>query len=467
MKERIHIAKINGIILQKQPTRFNLQTKKSEFFLDSPHFLEIIFTLYELYFKLTNSKLELSAINEKDNDLIRNYIKDKEKEKQKNNVFEKNIADITSTIDKYNINMEYSDNNPFSKTLIGGSAILTGGAITSAASLGPLGYSAYLFSQAGTWSQITTFISLAWNGSSVVTTGDIALSCVGITGVGLTSLGLVVTLPSLLLYGGYKTYKIIKDQNFYKFYEDFDKKEIEKKVFFYTFNKIQKYYKKFFFVNEEEKIKKIDLCHAYLNKISEILFKADKENIEKIIKDNNLKDCSYKKIYLEPIIVFKNIEKLNKKLYEEIIGSDQDPEKIFNNGIPLFRELIYCFGPENIDGEKVDKFIDEIIKIMKDILKEKLTIAIKAFNPQTFNNSFESYLINMNEEKKKIDKESKTFINDCKSHIIEPIANKHKNHGVMTLFSEFYEIILNKAFELKKENYNKRKQIIENEFKLK
>ena len=66
-------------------------------------------------------------------------------------------------------------------------------------------------------------------------------------------------------------------------------------------------------------------------------------------------------------------------LYEEIIGSDQDTEQIFNNGIPFFRELIYCFGPENIDDEKVDKYIDKIIKIMKDIFHAKLPIAIKAF----------------------------------------------------------------------------------------
>ena len=283
----------------------------------------------------------------------------------------------------------------------------------------------------------------------------------------MASAGIVVLLPSILLYGGYKVYKNVKDKNFYKFYEDFDKKEIEKKVYFYTFNKIQKYYKKFFFVNEEEKKSKIDLCHSYLNNIFEILFKADKANIEKIIKDNNLKDCSYKRIYLEPIIVLKNIEKLKQGLYEEIMGSSQDPEQIFNNGIPLFRELIYCFGPENIDDEKADKCIDEIIKVMKDILMKKLPIAIKAFNPQTFNYSFESYLINMNEEKKKVDKESKTFINDCKSHIIEPIADNYKIHGVMTLYSEFLEIILNKAYELKKDNYNKRKQIIENAFKLK
>ena len=261
--------------------------------------------------------------------------------------------------------------------------------------------------------------------------------------------------------------KNVKDKNFYKFYEDFDKKEIEKNVYFYTFNKIQKYYKKFFFVNDQEKKSKIDLCHAYLNKISKILFKADKANLEKIIKDNNLKDCSYKKIYLEPIIVLKNIEKLKQGLFEEITGSEEDPEKIFNNGIPLFRELIYCFGPENIDDEEIDKCIDGIIKIMKDIFKEKLSIAIKAFNPQTFNNSFESYLINMNEEKEKIDKESKTFIKDCKSHIIEPIADKYKIHAVMTLYSVFFEIILNKAYELKKDNYNKRKEIIENAIKIK
>jgi hypothetical protein len=459
---------IDGIILQKEPTRFKLQTKKkSEFILDSPYYLELIFTLYELYFKLTNSKLKLSAINEKDKDLIRNYIKDKEKEKQKNNIFEKNIADITSTIDKYDINMEYSDNNPFRKSLIGGSAMLTGGAITSAAGLGPLGYSAYLFSQASLYSKASTLISLAWSGSSAVTTGNIALSCIGVAGIGITSVGIVVALPSLLLYGGYKTYKFVKDKYFYKFYEDFDKKEIEKKVFFYTFNKIQKYYKKFFFVNVQEKKSKIDLCHAYLKKISEILFNADKANLEKIIKDNNLKDCSYKKIYLEPIIVLKNMEKLMQGLYEEIIGSDQDTEQIFNNGIPFFRELIYCFGPENIDDEKVDKYIDKIIKIMKDIFHAKLPIAIKAFKPQTFNNSFDGYLINMNEEKKKKGEESKTFIEDCKSHIIEPIADKYKNHGVMSLYSEFFEIILNKAYELKKDDYNKRKQIIENAFKIK
>ena len=142
---------------------------------------------------------------------------------------------------------------------------------------------------------MSTLISFAWNGSRAVTTGDIALSCIGVTGVGITSFGIVVAVPSLLLYGGYKAYKFFKDKYFYRFYEDFDKKEIEKKVFFYTLNKIQKYYKNFFFVNAQEKKSKIDLCHAYLKKISEILFNADKANLEKIIKDNNLKDCSYKK----------------------------------------------------------------------------------------------------------------------------------------------------------------------------
>ena len=337
---------------------------------------EILSTMAEAYYKLINSKLKFSIVEEeslkayvalkkqkaenmeftlmkKDINYIEDIIpkqnseenneietpgKNEDKEKLENiGNEEDNLGKKMSEIsekDKFNYG---KDINPFKRVLIGG-GIATG-----------TGVSATVFGL----------------DSLMMGLGMTALS-----GAAMTGLGLVIAVPSLIGFGAYKIYKNFKNKDKKKFFDSFhlEKMKVEKEFQNYVISKMDNYFNKIIIIDNNREINKCvyNIIDIYLSSDSKIIeSKLDLENKNQLLN----------KIKKDGEIVAMNISKIRQELMKIILEStDQKLVNIFEQGIPLFKEFIKNFGPRKFDEIKekvVEKNISIIIDIMKEILKKK------------------------------------------------------------------------------------------------
>ena len=430
---------------------------------------EILSTMAEAYYKLINSKLKFSIVEEeslkayvtlkkqktenmeftlmkKDINYIEDIIprqnpeedieidtpgKNEDKEKLENiGNEEDNLGKKMSEIsekDKFDLNLD-RDKNPFTAVLIGG-GIATGTGIGTA---------------------IIGFDSLI-----------VGIGMTFFSGVAMTGLGIVVAVPGLIGFGAYKIYKTVKEKDKKKFFESFhlEKMKIEKEFQKYVICKMDNYFNKRIIIDNNEEIEK------YINNIIEIYLSIDTQIIES--KLDLEKKHLLNKIKKDGKITAMNISKIRQELMKTTLGHpDKKAVNIFEKGIPLFREFIKNFGPRKIDGinEKVIEInISKIIDIMKEIFEKKMKIAFNKFDTKSFLNSFDLKLEELYEEKKKLDDiPKKDFINHCKDFIIEPIANNFQNYGVLSLFFKFTLMIQKICAKKKADNFNLMKEKIIN-----
>ena len=127
---------------------------------------------------------------------------------------------------------------------------------------------------------------------------------------------------------------------------------------------------------------------------------------------------------------------------------------IFDEGIPYFKEFIKIFGPLKID-EKKEKTIDEsmtkLIQEMKWILEKKMQTGFNNFDSNLFVKSFRAYLFQKYEEKKNydLDMDQSIFISNCNDFLIQPIADRSINYGVLSLLCKFTKIVQDIAIKKK------------------
>ena len=468
MRQRIELNNILGITVSKTSNEFVIHEKILE---DDKHFLslrkiEFLSTLAECYYKFNNTKLKFSIVEEeslksyvttekqKRNENIEftlmkndiNYIEDlfnkekspetigKDEENQqlvnkKEN--EDNLGNKMSEMgekDKYDFNLE-SDANPFTGVLVGG-AVATGAGVGAAA---------------GSIAACLAFDSVFL----ASTAGEIfAAGFTFIGGAAISGIGLIIAVPSLIGFGIYQIYKVVKNQKRKEFFESFhlDKMKIEKEVQKYAICKIDIYF------NKRIIIENLTEIENYINDIIDIYIETDNKIIEnKLIqygKENNL---LLEKIQIDGIIISNNISKIRQELMKTILGVQSKKKNIiFQKSIPLFKEFIKTFGPQIIDKKnekKIDKNIDKIIDIMKEILEKKMAIAFDRFSSKVFINSFDLELEKKYEDKKLVDNISK------EDFIIEPIADNSINYGVLALFFKFSLIVQRICAKKKEENY--------------
>ena len=220
MKKKILIENIIGITTSKKSNEFVIHEK----FEDSDsNFLslrknELLSTIAFSYYKLTNKKLKFSIVEDES---LKEYVTS-ESQKKKNNIeftlmknevnfiedlvpkelldseeenqnlsedIEKNLGENLTRVGETN-NLE-TDNNPFTKVLIGGS-IATGVGIGAAA---------------GSIAACIAIDSLFLVGAAGEILGA-GVVCIG--GLAATGIGLVVAIPSLIGFGSYKIYKYIR-----------------------------------------------------------------------------------------------------------------------------------------------------------------------------------------------------------------------------------------------------------------
>ena len=498
MRKRIDLSNILGISINNISDEFVLHFKilENDYRYSSPRRNEIISTIAEAYFKHTNSRLKFSNVKEEplknyvtytkykkddesytvmkkeDNCYIEDILNSNKKEKieQKtddgndklkieDNDKDKKLGDNLIQMDeKNNYDLHtVSDKNPFSTALIGG-AIATGAGVTAAGGsiVACLVFdSIFLMSTAG----------------EVFTAGFTLLG-----GVAFTGIGLIVAVPSLLGFGAYKLYRMNKENKRKEFFKDFDEPKMkpEKEVYLHAINKIDNYFNKYISNSDNETNYRITSIQNYINSIIDIYINIDDNRFNsslELIKNDNSQDKIeelIKKMNYEVTIILKNIAKIRAELMRTLTSSvNTDIKKIFDEGIPYFKEFIMNFGPLRIDEENekiIKENIEKLIQEIKWILENKMQNSFKNFDSKVFIKSFDAYLNQKYEEKRKYenDFDQKIFISNCNDFLIEPISDKSKNYGVLSLYIRFAKIVQDIAAKNKDLHFNKNKEKLQN-----
>ena len=187
-------------------------------------------------------------------------------------------------------------------------------------------------------------------------------------------------------------------------------------------------------------------------------------SIPLLINSNKL----YKDINDKANAMINKIAPIVIELTKTILGSEQNgKENIFNEALPLLKKLIKNLSQEEIDKnyEKIiNGYIDDIIKIMRKMMKDQLEIAINYFNKNVYINSFKSLLYKKYKEKKNSNLTEKDFNGNCLDFIINPICDNVEKYGLLYLFNNIKNIIIKICFEEYEINLNNKKDKIKEIF---
>ena len=490
LSKRMILESTIGITINESSNELIIHRRgeENDQYYETPRKNELIMTIAEAYYKLTNKKLKFSIVKDeklssyvtytkqkkenpdftlmKDNysfieDIIKtkdikneetpkgkSYENEKENEDDEKQNLEKKEEKLKENMNEmgiekgdFNFNLDF-EKNPFKGVLIGGAAATGAGAAAVGGSIA----ACIVFDS----------VFLASTAGEIFAAGFAFLGGFAVAGIGI-----VIAIPSLLGFGAYKIYKTIKEKKRKEFFESFklDKMIVEREFQFDVINKIEEYFNNG--VNIEKIKPKIDKC---LNSIIEIYISIDNKRLLDLDNQKLLQ-----KMNKDNEIMIKNIPKIRQELMKAILFStNKDIVKTFEEGIPLFKEFIQNFGPLNIEEEnkvEIDKLIENIILEMKYILEKKMNINFQKFDPKVFYKLFDVKLENLYEEKKKVDNITKSdFISNCKDFIVEPIADNAKNYGILSLFFKFTIIIKDIAVKKKSENYKKKKEDLKQKY---
>ena len=114
----------------------------------------------------------------------------------------------------------------------------------------------------------------------------------------------------------------------------------------------------------------------------------------------------YNLLYQKYKNMTNNIKEIVNELIKAILNSQNtDKTNIFNEVLPIFKNLIKKLCRENIDAnteKAIDENINEIIAIMKEMVDEQLNVGINYFeyNKDKFISQFEDFIKNEYQKKK-------------------------------------------------------------------
>ena len=141
-------------------------------------------------------------------------------------------------------------------------------------------------------------------------------------------------------------------------------------------------------------------------------------------------------------------------LTKAILYSDKKgKENIFDDGIPFIRKFILNLSQEELDKhskKKINELIDNIIKIMRNIMEEQLVVALNFFKDKYYNdykNSFKPLLNIKYKEKKNTSLKENDFYNNCLDFIIEPIIDNIEKYGLLFLYNYTKNYIIKFCFK--------------------
>ena len=285
--KRMNLKFIIGITINESSNELVIHKKgeENDQYYETPRKNELIMTIAEAYYKLTNKKLKFSIVKDeklssyvtytkqkkenpdftlmKDNysfieDIIKtkdikneetpkgkSYENEKENEDDEKQNLEKKEEKLKENMNEmgiekgdFNFNLDF-EKNPFKGVLIGGAAATGAGAAAVGGSIA----ACIVFDS----------VFLASTAGEIFAAGFAFLGGFAVAGIGI-----VIAIPSLLGFGAYKIYKTIKEKKRKEFFESFklDKMIVEREFQFDVINKIEEYFNNG--VNIEEIKPKID-----------------------------------------------------------------------------------------------------------------------------------------------------------------------------------------------------------------
>ena len=359
LSKRMILESTTGITINESSNELIIHRRgeENDQYYETPRKNELIVSIAEAFYKLTNTKLKFSIVKDeklssyvtytkqkkenpdftlmKDNysfieEIIKtkdikneetpkgeSYENEKENEDDEKQNLEKKEEQLKEKMNEmgsekgdFNFNLDF-EKNPFKGVLIGGAAATGAGA----AAVG------------GSIAACIVFDSVFL----VSTAGEIfAAGFAFLGGFAVAGIGIIIAVPSLLGFGAYKIYKTIKDKKRKEFFESFklDKMIVEREFQFDVINKIEEYFNNG--VNIEEIKPKIDKC---LNSIIEIYISIDNKRLLDLDNQKLLQ-----KMNKDNEIMIKNIPKIRQELMKTILFStNKDIVKTFEEGIPLFK----------------------------------------------------------------------------------------------------------------------------------
>ena len=296
---------------------------------------------------------------------------------------------------------------------------------------------------------------------------DITNILVGL--IASSGIGLIICLIAV---GIYKIFSLGKGSNDKEFFKNFksDKMKVEREIQSLAISKIEHYFNKYISIEDRGIKLKYDESEKYINNIIDIYIEKDNNNLDSLLLELDLQDI-LDKLINDVKILSKNISKIREEIIKTILSTPaKNLKDIFNSSVPLFIEFIKIFGPSNIDKKtekKIDLNIAKIVSIMRDILNEKMDIALKEFKLATYIKSFEIDLMKKYEEKKQYDYiEEKDFTDKCNDYIIEPVGKNAMYYGIIFLFFKFAVLIQDIGSKKKLENYKQNEKNIKKKFLL-
>ena len=178
----------------------------------------------------------------------------------------------------------------------------------------------------------------------------------------------------------------------------------------------------------------------------------------------------YNLLYQKYKNMTNNIKEIVNELIKAILNSQNtDKTNIFNEVLPIFKNLIKKLCRENIDAnteKAIDENINEIIAIMKEMMDEQLNVGINYFeyNKDKFISQFEDFIKNEYQKKKEKNMSEKDFVNTCLDFIVKPISNNYIKFGILYIYNFVKSVIIGYSFEKFDENFKKEKENIKKIF---
>ena len=178
----------------------------------------------------------------------------------------------------------------------------------------------------------------------------------------------------------------------------------------------------------------------------------------------------YNLLYQKYKNMTNNIKEIVNELIKAILNSQNtDKTNIFNEVLPIFKNLIKKLCRENIDAnteKAIDENINEIIAIMKEMVDEQLNVGINYFeyNKDKFISQFEDFIKNEYQKKKEKNMSEKDFVNTCLDFIVKPISNNYIKFGILYIYNFVKSVIIGYSFEKFDENFKKEKENIKKIF---
>ena len=250
--------------------------------------------------------------------------------------------------------------------------------------------------------------------------------------------------------------------------------------------KLENAFKKLdYFINYPNELKYIDVIakeKKYKNRRTKEMETEPKLNIKKLIDmsyENGKKGMSlpllnssnllFKELNDKANKMLQNLKNISIELTKTILSSKNDnPNKIYEEAVPIFKKLIQALSQEKLDSSKIKKLdllLEGIFYEAKELLNNNYKRALNLFVKNYFITSLTTFLSEQYDKKEDKNITFEEFKKNCIDYLITPSVDNISRYAILSLFVFFREIIFNYSFDQLNKNLKVKKIQIKETFK--